>query len=75
MYELGMMRGRQVAKKVPREASINEAILEEMDSRQEAFSVDFVRKINAKGDAHKLWAEYERGVKEGLCYHLSSGKS
>jgi len=69
LYQLGKKNGRRVMAKLKKKrkpASMNVALTEEMDARQESFPAAFVQLVNSQDYASKLWQVYERGVKESV---------
>ena len=69
VYNRGKERGRQTAHRLKergKELTMNTALLAEIDSRNEAFTTDFISSINSSSNADALWEEYEMGVREGI---------
>ena len=69
IHERGIQRGRYIAlqmREAGKKLSMNNAISEEVDARQDAFDSSYVQAINKRKDASALWKKYERGVQEGI---------
>lgn len=73
-YRAGLKQGRRAALRIEGIRSLSSALAEEVDSRQDALTMEFVEKMNAGNNSSVLWNTYESGVRDGIRQIMEDGE-